>query len=139
MDQDKINKLILDSQEAKEKAYCPYSKFRVGCALITEDGSVFTGCNVENASYGLAICAERTAIVKAISEGHHNIKALVISSDMKNQFIRPCGMCRQFIFEFGKHISIYQTKPDKSYEMETSSELLPKGFGPSDLAAETIS
>ncbi|XP_070562046.1 cytidine deaminase-like isoform X2 [Ptychodera flava] len=99
MDQDKINKLILDSQEAKEKAYCPYSKFRVGCALITEDGSVFTGCNVENASYGLAICAERTAIVKAISEGHHNIKALVISSDMKNQFIRPCGMCRQFIFE----------------------------------------
>ncbi|KAI8887186.1 cytidine deaminase [Backusella circina FSU 941] len=87
--------------KAKDASYSPYSKFRVGAALLTADDTLYKGCNVENASYGAAICAERTAYVKAVSEGHREFKALVVSSDQED-YISPCGICRQFISEFNK-------------------------------------
>ncbi|KAF5897290.1 cytidine deaminase, partial [Clarias magur] len=91
--------LILKSHKAKEFAYSPYSKFRVGAALLTGDGTVFTGCNVENACLTLGICAERVAISKAVSEGYQVFKAIAIASDMVDEFISPCGGCRQFLRE----------------------------------------
>uniref|UniRef100_A0A8C2D173 Cytidine deaminase n=1 Tax=Cyprinus carpio TaxID=7962 RepID=A0A8C2D173_CYPCA len=91
--------LVRKSQEAKEQAYCPYSKFRVGAAVLTSDGTVFTGCNVENACYTAGLCAERTAISKAVSEGHKSFKAIAIASDLEDRFISPCGACRQFMRE----------------------------------------
>ncbi|KAI9030188.1 cytidine deaminase [Phycomyces nitens] len=86
--------------EAKSRSYSPYSKFRVGAALLTEDGTLFQGANIENASFGATVCAERTTYCKAISEGHTKFVALAVSSDEQN-YISPCGICRQFISEFG--------------------------------------
>uniref|UniRef100_A0A673ZFP3 Cytidine deaminase n=1 Tax=Salmo trutta TaxID=8032 RepID=A0A673ZFP3_SALTR len=101
-------------------AYCPYSKFRVGAALLAHDGTVFTGCNVENACYNLGLCAERTTIAKAVSEGYRRFKAIAIASDLEDQFISPCGGCRQFMQEFGDQWSVYLSKPGGSYvEMTT--------------------
>ncbi|KAK3547037.1 hypothetical protein QTP86_009243 [Hemibagrus guttatus] len=125
--------LITTSQEAKTFAYSPYSKFRVGAALLTRDGTVFTGCNVENACLTLGICAERVAIFKAVSEGHQEFKAIAISSDMVDNFISPCGGCRQFMGEFGLQWEVYLSKPDGSFIKNTVEELLPNSFGPKDL------
>lgn len=91
--------LIDTAYKASENAYAPYSHFKVGAALVTEDGSVYTGCNVENASYGAAICAERTAMVKAVSDGHTNFKYIAIVSSSHDRTL-PCGICRQFLSEF---------------------------------------
>ncbi|XP_077385668.1 cytidine deaminase b isoform X3 [Festucalex cinctus] len=103
-----VKKLINHSQEAKKQAYCPYSKFRVGAALLTVDNCLFTGCNVENACNNLGICAERNVISKAVSEGYTSFKAIAIASDMTDQFISPCGGCRQFIRE-GVHDNVNST------------------------------
>nr|XP_006819514.1 PREDICTED: probable cytidine deaminase-like [Saccoglossus kowalevskii] len=127
--------LIELSHKAKEKAYSPYSNFRVGCALITKDGKIFTGCNVENVSFGLSICAERTTLVKAVSEGYQQFDKMVIASDLKNQVISPCGACRQFMVEFGDY-DVYLTKPDKTYEKMSSYELLPKTVIPTHFLNE---
>ncbi|KAG3282318.1 cytidine deaminase isoform X2 [Ictidomys tridecemlineatus] len=94
-----LQRLLLSSQEAKKSAYCPYSRFPVGAALLTRDGRIFSGCNVENAVYPLGNCAERNAIQKAISEGHKDFKAIVISSNLQDDFISPCGACRQVMRE----------------------------------------
>lgn len=94
-----INKAIA----TRELAYAPYSQFRVGAALLTKNRDVFTGCNVENTSYGLCICAERTAICKAVSEGHQEFIAIAVAA---TPFATPCGACRQFIIEFGKQIEV---------------------------------
>jgi len=94
------NRELVDRAFAMQpRAYVPYSKFRVGAALLTEDGSVFTGCNVENAAYGCCICGEQTAIVKAVSEGHRNFKALAVVGDSAD-YCLPCGICRQILSEF---------------------------------------
>ena len=85
---------------AAQSAYAPYSKFRVGAALLSDDGTVFLGCNVENRSFGLTICAERTAITKAVSEGHFSFKALAIATPDSKEPVGPCGACRQVISEF---------------------------------------
>uniref|UniRef100_A0A671N6J9 Cytidine deaminase n=2 Tax=Sinocyclocheilus anshuiensis TaxID=1608454 RepID=A0A671N6J9_9TELE len=127
--------LVRKSQEAKEQAYCPYSKFRVGAAVLTSDGTVFTGCNVENACYTAGLCAERTAISKAVSEGHKSFKAIAIASDLEDRFISPCGACRQFMREFGSQWDVYISKSDGSYKLMTVEELLPCSFGPDDLRA----
>ncbi|XP_048766582.1 cytidine deaminase-like [Ostrea edulis] len=134
-----IKKLIKASHEMKRKSYCPYSKFRVGAALLCEDGTVITGCNVENASYGLAICAERTALTKAVSEGHRHFKAIAISSDLKTSCIVPCGACRQFMVEFGTDWDVYMTKPDDTFRLMKTGELLPFGFVPEALEEERVS
>ncbi|XP_032935569.1 cytidine deaminase isoform X1 [Catharus ustulatus] len=93
----------------------------------------FPGCNVENACYSLGVCAERTAIQKAISEGHTSFKAMAIASDMGDQFITPCGACRQVMREFGTDWDVYLTKADGTYIVKRLEELLPLSFGPEDL------
>ncbi|GJJ76585.1 cytidine deaminase [Entomortierella parvispora] len=129
---DQIEDLISQSLEARNNSYSPYSKFRVGAALRTVDGKIFQGCNVENASYGGAICAERTAFVKAVSEGYRRFVAIAVSCDM-NQFISPCGICRQFMNEFGKNLEIFFVNDDRTYKRAILADLLPYAFGPEDL------
>ena len=91
--------LLDKAKEVMNNAYAPYSNFKVGAAILTESGDVYTGCNIENASYGATICAERTAAVKAVSEGHRRFLKIAIVS-MEGTYTYPCGMCRQFISEF---------------------------------------
>lgn len=128
-----IQKLVEASHLAKKHAHCPYSNFPVGVALLTDDGSVYTGCNVENAVYPLSTCAERVAICKAVSEGHRRFKAIAISSNLSENFIVPCGSCRQSLAEFGIDWDVYMTKPDLSFLKLTVRELLPMSFGPHSL------
>eukprot|EP01114_Cavostelium_apophysatum_P018617 TRINITY_DN5803_c0_g1_i1.p1 TRINITY_DN5803_c0_g1~~TRINITY_DN5803_c0_g1_i1.p1 ORF type:complete len:151 (+),score=23.41 TRINITY_DN5803_c0_g1_i1:93-545(+) len=118
--------------EAKTQSYSPYSRFRVGASLKTKDGTFYKGCNVENSSYGLSICAERTALVKAISEGHQDFESIFITSDVADTYISPCGACRQFIMEFGD-LDVYLVRPDRTFKKMKGSQLLPLGFSPGDL------
>ncbi|XP_029006369.1 cytidine deaminase b [Betta splendens] len=136
--QETVTRLIRQSQEAKKQAYCPYSNFRVGAALLTLDNCVFTGCNVENACYNLGVCAERNAISKAVSEGYRTFKAIAIASDMNDQFISPCGGCRQFMREFGSNWDVFLSKPNGSCLKMTVEELLPVSFGPEDLSIKKV-
>lgn len=126
-----ISELIEMATKAKSNAYVPYSKFRVGAAVLMEDGSVYTGCNIESASYSPTICAERTAIFKAVSEGKKSIKIIAIVGD--GEFTYPCGVCRQVIREFGKDAKIVIAKSKDEYREYTLNELLPHSFGPEDL------
>eukprot|EP00066_Takifugu_rubripes_P007855 XP_003973662.1 PREDICTED: cytidine deaminase-like [Takifugu rubripes] len=129
-----IKKLIEQSHEAKKQAYCPYSKFRVGSALLTADNRVITGCNVENACSNLGICAERNAVAKAVSEGCRQFKAIAVASDMTEKYISPCGGCRQVLREFGTNWIVFLSKADGSYLERTVEDLLPISFGPDDLS-----
>ena len=95
-----MNELFSLARQAAESAYAPYSRFRVGAALITDDGTIFSGCNVENRSYGLTVCAERTAVFKAVSGGQRSFKALAISTPDSPIPVGPCGACRQVLSEF---------------------------------------
>ncbi|ORX55316.1 cytidine deaminase, partial [Piromyces finnis] len=124
--------LIKESQKAKSFSYSPYSNFAVGAALLTKSGKIYTGCNVENASYGGAICAERTACVKAVSEGEKEFEAIAISSNSKD-YIPPCGFCRQFLVEFGTKLKVISTKKNGEYKINVLEELLPDSFGPHSL------
>ncbi|XP_055979618.1 cytidine deaminase [Sorex fumeus] len=133
LEPEQIQRLLRCCQEAKKSAYCPYSHFPVGAALLTRDGRIFSGCNVENACYALGNCAERTAIQKAISEGYKDFQAIAIASDLKDDFISPCGACRQVMREFGTNWAVFMTKPDGTYITKTVQELLPASFGPQDL------
>lgn len=127
-----INKqLIKKALEAQKKAYVPYSNFHVGAALLTEDDKIFTGCNIEIASYSPTICAERTAIFKAISEGHKKIKAIAIVGD--TEYTYPCGVCRQVIREFGKEAKVIIANSEEDYKEYKLEELLPYSFGPEAL------
>ncbi|XP_060816083.1 cytidine deaminase-like isoform X1 [Bombus pascuorum] len=125
-----IQSLIRKSIAAREYSYSPYSKFKVGAGLLCSDGIIFTGCNVENASYPVGTCAERTAIVKAVSEGKRKFKVLaVVANKVNNIFTTPCGFCRQAIAEFGD-IPIYLAEPLMKDVLKTSlSNLLPCAFG----------
>lgn len=123
--------LIKKALEAKEKAYAPYSKFRVGAAILTRTGKIYTGCNIENASYTPTICAERTAIAKAVSEGERDIVAIAVTGDSKWTY--PCGVCRQVIREFGKDAIVIIANTEDEYKEYKLSELLPHSFGPEDL------
>ncbi|MGH4139330.1 cytidine deaminase [Clostridium sp.] len=130
MDYKKLAKSAID---ARKNAYVPYSKFKVGAAVVTEDGSIYTGCNIENASYGATNCAERTAIFKAVSEGHRKIKAIAIVGDMTTNTY-PCGICRQVIAEFASQdIQIILVKNEESYIIKTMEEILPGAFTKEDL------
>ena len=105
---------LLDfAYKANEKAYAPYSRFQVGAAIVTKEGKVFTGCNVENSSYGAAICAERTAAVKAVSEGYHDFEMIAIASNGSDkETVYPCGICRQFLHEFNPDLKVICQSPD---------------------------
>ena len=112
--------------EASENAYAPFSNFHVGAALLTEDGKVFTGVNIENASYGATICAERTAMVKAISEGARNFESIAIAGNGGTSW--PCGICRQFMYEFCPDIRVISGENEDELQVYTLKELLPEGF-----------
>lgn len=127
------NELIMEAEKAREEAYAPYSNFKVGACILMEDDSVYSGCNIENASYGATNCAERTAIFKAISEGHKNIKAIAIVGSNED-YTYPCGICRQVINEFAnKDTKIILAKNNKDYIVKTMEEILPGAFSKIDL------
>ena len=113
--------------EAMKNAYAPYSHCLVGAALVAEDGSTFTGCNIENSSFGLTICAERTAAVKAISEGHSKFCRIVIAGNSKD-FCYPCGACRQFLYEFSPDMEVICLNRAREAKRMTLRELMPCGF-----------
>lgn len=123
--------LIKEALKAKEKAYVPYSNFHVGAALLTNSGELFTGCNIEIASYSPTLCAERTAIFKAVSEGYREIKEIAVVGDSNYSY--PCGVCRQVLREFGKDARIYVANSENDYREYTLEDLLPHSFGPEDL------
>jgi cytidine deaminase len=115
-----------------DRAHCPYSHFPVGAALECADGSVYTGCNIENASYPVGLCAERTAMAKAVSCGQRDFVRLVIAG-RSGEFCVPCGMCRQFLAEFAPELSIICLNGSGEAETFRLSELLPHSFGGSQL------
>lgn len=124
--------LIEIAAKAREKAYVPYSRFKVGAALLSTDGRVFTGANVENASYGLTICAERTAVVKAVSEGAVQFQALAVVTDLAEP-ASPCGACRQVLSEFAPDLKIIMANTQGRAMEATLAELLPLAFTPKKL------
>lgn len=127
--------LIEAARQAREKAYVPYSHFPVGAALLTEDGTLYTGCNIENASYGLANCAERTAIFKAVSDGHHRIAVLAVTADTDKP-VSPCGACRQVISEFGPEARVILANLKGDVRVTSVPELLPGAFRETDLPSK---
>ncbi len=121
-----VKRLLEMARKARENAYAPYSNFKVGAALLTESGEIFTGCNVENSSYGLSVCAERVALFKAVSEGYRKFKALAVVADTERP-VPPCGACRQVLWEFGD-IDIIMSNLKGDVKVMKLSELLPEGF-----------
>lgn len=134
---EKYGELMRMAEEARKRSYCPYSGFSVGAALLAKDGTIFTGCNIENAAYGPSNCAERTAFFKAVSEGVTAFSAIAVTGAKKGEkgkFCAPCGVCRQVMAEFcsdgdfavilrgGNGLRVFQLK-----------ELLPEAFGPSEM------
>jgi len=118
--------LIEEARKAMKHAYVKYSNFKVGAALLTKSGKVYTGCNIENSSYGATICAERVAFTKAISEGEKEFEAIAVASNLKD-FTYPCGICRQFMSEWGLDIKLI-TKSGDRIRVHTIGELLPEAF-----------
>jgi len=125
-------RLVTLARNALTKSHSPYSKFRVGAALLTKDGKVFAGCNIENSSFGLTICAERTAIFKAVSEGQTHFQAIAIATEQR-EFIAPCGACRQVIMDLAGDIDVVMSTRGGALKVVTVSELLPFPFGPKNL------
>jgi cytidine deaminase len=129
---DSIQDLLRVAFAAAELAHSPYSKVKVGAALVAADGQVFSGCNVENASYGLTLCAERVAMVKAISSGATRFTSIAVASSLDSPMM-PCGACRQFLSEFAPDLFVVvQGKHGPRFQARLS-ELLPHPFGPRDL------
>ena len=125
--------IIRTAIEYRERAYCTYSNFQVGSAVLFTSGNIYGGCNIENASYGASNCAERTAIFKGISEGEKEIKAIAVVGDLKT-FTYPCGICRQVIAEFAtKDIKIIIAKNENEYIVKNLEEILPGAFTKEDL------
>lgn len=129
--------LIKKALAVREKSYSPYSKFKVGACLEAENGSIYCGCNIENASYSVTNCAERTAFFEAVSQGITKFQkiAIVGGQDKVNEYCPPCGVCRQVMMEFCDPdiFEIILGKEDLSYQVYTLRELLPLGFGPEHL------
>ena len=131
---DRLPRRIEEALEARKMAYTPYSHFQVGAALLTTDGKIYRGCNIENAAYTPTNCAERTAFFKAVSEGERDFKAIAIVGGAENaktlDFCAPCGVCRQGAFQ------IVLARSVEEYKIYTLKELFPKGFGPKNLKGE---
>ncbi len=128
------DELVKTAFSMLERAYVPYSGFPVGAALLCKDGSVFTGCNVENAAYGSTICAERTALVKAISEGHRDDWDTLAVVGRSEDYCWPCGSCRQMLYEFCPELTVLVARGDGDYVTLPLKQLLPYGFGPASLS-----
>ena len=138
MDEEMIRRLEAQAAAARALAYAPYSHFAVGAALLGKDGKIYTGCNIENASYPAGNCAERTAVFKAVSEGCREFEALAIAGGPevgdKLTLCTPCGICRQVLREFClPEFPIYFSDGQGGFRMMTLSELLPESFGPESL------
>ena len=143
MDASKINdipvaELIRSAMEARKKAYAPYSGYMVGAAVMTNELRIYTGCNIENAAYTPTVCAERTAVFKAVSEGWRRFKAIAVVGSPKGditQYAFPCGVCRQVMREFADadNFVVIVAKSEQDYQALTLRELLPEGFGPENL------
>lgn len=128
-----IENLSKLANEMLEKAYVPYSKFPVGAALVTKDGKIYTGCNIENASYPLTNCAERTAVFKAVSEGDKEFQTIVVTADTEGP-VSPCGACRQVLVEFCEpEMPVVLTNKKGDIKETTVSELLPGAFREKDM------
>jgi len=123
-----IKELVNIAVEIRENAYSPYSKFRVGAAALMEGGKIFSGVNIENASFGATCCAERVAVFKAVSDGETKLKAIAIASDSED-FTYPCGICRQVMAEFGDDkMQVICSNKNGEYKMFTLGEILPNAF-----------
>ena len=138
MERTQAQQLIRAAFAARRFAYTPYSHFKVGAALLARDGQVFTGCNIESASYSPTNCAERTALFKAVSEGVTEFSAIAIVGSREGEVNRivtsPCGVCRQALFEFcGPDLTVIMARSEEDYLETTLGELLPYGFGPKNL------
>ncbi|MFD2679950.1 cytidine deaminase [Bacillus seohaeanensis] len=128
-----VEQLIQEARVARDRAYVPYSKFPVGAALLTVDGKVYHGCNIENAGYSMTNCAERTALFKAISEGDKQFKMLAVVADTSRP-VSPCGACRQVISELcDQDMKVVLTNLNGDIQELTVNELLPGAFSPEDL------
>ena len=139
MEQIYIEKLIETAIAQLDYSYTPYSNFKVGAALLTKNGDIYTGCNIENAAYTPTNCAERTAFFKAVSEGVRDFQAICIvggKNGVLTEYAAPCGVCRQVMMEFcnPKTFQIILAIDKEQYDIYTLEELLPQGFGPSNLA-----
>ena len=120
------DRLVEAARAAQQQAYCPYSHYRVGAALLSEDGRVFVGCNVENASYGLTVCAERSAVFTAVSAGARQFRRIVVATDSEPP-APPCGACRQVLAEFGADLEVESVGPTQTKRWRIG-ELLPDAF-----------
>lgn len=132
-----ISGLCQKAIDMRSECYAPYSDFLVGSAVLLSDGTVYTGCNIENSAFGPSICAERTAIFKAVSEGHRDFAAIAIAGGKRDgelQYCAPCGVCRQVMREFcGASFKIFLAKSADDFKEFTLGELLPESFGPENL------
>ncbi|HJB95694.1 MAG TPA: cytidine deaminase [Candidatus Mediterraneibacter intestinigallinarum] len=138
MDKKLVEEMIRMAKNQMKYSYAPYSGFKVGAVLLTDDGEFYTGCNIENAAYTPTICAERNAFFKAVGEGHRKFRAICIvggKDGAMTGYTAPCGVCRQVMMEFcdPDMFNIILTAGDGSYKIYTLKELLPLGFGPDDL------
>ena len=125
--------LIQRALNIRARAYAPYSKYRVGAAILTESGEIFEGVNVENAVYSMTVCAERNAVFQAVAHGHQSFQAIAVATDNGGS---PCGSCRQVLSEFGPDMLVITISSEGETVLETTvRELLPDAFGPSDLAS----
>ena len=120
-------KLVESAREVRERAFAPYSNFKVGSAVVSRSGKIFTGCNVESASYGLTVCAERVAIWKAVSEGETELDAIAVVADTK-KLTPPCGVCRQIIWEFCGDVPVTLANLHGEFETVQMKDLLPRAF-----------
>lgn len=139
-----FQELIRKALEVRQKAYAPYSGFMVGAALLCKDGRIFTGCNIENASYGATNCAERTAFFKAVSEGYREFTAIAIAGGRKEaqslEYCAPCGICRQVMSEFcdSDAFLVILPRSEEDYKSYTLGQLLPLGFTSADMEKGNI-
>ncbi|MCL1803570.1 MAG: cytidine deaminase [Eubacteriaceae bacterium] len=132
IDQEKINSLVSLATSMRDKAYCPYSNYQVGSAILASSGKLYGGCNVENASYPVGICAERVAAAKAVSEGERSFAAIAVAVSGPSGY--PCGMCRQFLNEFiTGDIPIFLINSAGEIIQDSFKALLPHSFGPADM------
>ncbi|MCR4688973.1 MAG: cytidine deaminase [Saccharofermentans sp.] len=134
---DKTTELCKAAIGMRSKSYAPYSNFRVGAAILTPDGRIFTGCNIENSAFGPSICAERCAVAKAVSEGCKDFEAIAIAggrSGAELDYCPPCGVCRQVLSEFAdKDLKVILVKSETDFKAYTLGELLPLSFGAEDM------
>ena len=134
-----FEKIVSEALRMLQYSYVPYSHFRVGAALLTENGDIYTGCNIENAAYTPTNCAERTAFFKAVSEGERSFTAIAIAGGAEDakelEYCSPCGVCRQVMMEFcdPETFQVVLVKSETEYQVFTLQEILPLGFGPKDL------